>query len=1379
MNLYLFGQKREISLVMIQGFNEFKDIFDKKEIKFNREFCLKHVIHQIINNDEINPQIFQQIEESTIIVFDEHITSCFKYFIICFEGKLLIIDQSNQDQMNLLSEIKSSEIYFLSELQNTFIENFNAESYKNKKKEYLYFLEEIKELENCFQINQKYDKPIKNFWCIISPCIFGYLIKKNYPKRLNFDVDEYLQTMDNSIIQNFDESDFVCLRQIDNSSSIIDFSYNIKTQQFFAIKKFGDNAQDLFNREIENYNNIKYPLIPKFYGSIKNKNSFVFEYINGSSLSNIKNMNLNIYQKFIIIFEILFTIQYFHIKNFIYRDLKPNNIIIDSNKKMVLIDFDKMINDNRKYEIDKSCFSRDFGLIFSSPEIICSNLFPSFKSDIYSIGMLIYFILMEKEPDKNKNKNCDLRLKYPEMYEIFKECSKLKPKKRPSIIRLINDILQIFLFTQLKVEIKSIEDNIKILSFIENMIYYIQISEEKNDSNIQNDLGNLYYENQYLKSNLSKSMHYYQLSNKRLNSCAAHNIALFYYEGIYLTKDINKAIHYFTLGSNRGNISSRYFLGYIFYEGIYVKRNIDLAIHFLTSAAESYHIQSELILGNIFFEGIYITMDLNLSIRYYNLAAKQNNIEAQIILGKIYYDYDFISKNLEETIQYLIIGSNQGDVGSTRRLGELYYQDKYVSQDIKKTIFYHSKCASLNILSSQLFLGDLYFEGKYVSQDIDLSTHYFRMAKSKSITALNMLGNIYLNYKHNINKSILYYSLAAQTNNKKALFNLGKIYLDEKNSQYDIKKAVYYLHNASNKGSLKSQKLLGDIYYNQKYFENAIPYFTLASKKGDSDSMLKLGKIYISHDINKAIFYFTSASNKKNYEAQYILGMIFYENIYIKRSINKAIYYLSKAAKHKILEAQKVLGKIYYDDEFVPRNITKAIKYFTSASLQNDLSSQLILGDIFLEGKYVKRNMDKSISYYYKAACQDDESALVILGDIYYKSMDIKHDIKKAINYYKKAADKYNIHSLESLGDIYFKGEYIEKNIDVSLQYFYMAADLGSNYALTKIGYYYYEMGLIEKGIHYITEAANNRYESALLILGEIYIYKGKYDIKSFYKGVDYLLLASNQKSSTAQCILGEIYLKGIHVHKNAINALYFFEKSALNGCDLAKLFMADMYLLGKDVNQDIKKAFQLYIDVTICNYRHVKNNIGVIYNKGFNVVEKNVQSAQMFFRECIHSHTNPFAMYNLANILLDEVENKSENGNYYYPKEAIELLLKSSETFDKSKILFCLLLWDKYKLIDIEIIENELMKYGSYSNFFVKNLYYVFMNYQNYEISPKKNYELLKKMRNINYIFIDSVEVTTIEIENAETIYNENDNNLKNKNINDDFIDGFGRDIF
>lgn len=122
--------------------------------------------------------------------------------------------------------------------------------------------------------------------------------------------------------------------------------YHINSIKIFAIKKinsFGDDR--LQTREIENYKNIRHPLIPLFYGTIQTegKEYPVIEYINGSTLN--KKINLSLTQRMKIFIDLLFIIQYLHGINYIYRDLKMNNAIYSNNNQLVLIDFDRLIKE--------------------------------------------------------------------------------------------------------------------------------------------------------------------------------------------------------------------------------------------------------------------------------------------------------------------------------------------------------------------------------------------------------------------------------------------------------------------------------------------------------------------------------------------------------------------------------------------------------------------------------------------------------------------------------------------------------------------------------------------------------------------------------------------------------------------------------------------------------------------------------------------------------------------------------------------------------------------------------------------------------------------------------------------------------------------------
>lgn len=142
------------------------------------------------------------------------------------------------------------------------------------------------------------------------------------------------------------------------------------------------------NREINNYLYIEHAFIPKYYGKVsfkeKDKNYLVIEYINGQELKDcIEKKQLNPNEKINIIFQIMITIEYFHMNQFIYRDLKNNNILITEEKKdAVIIDFDHMISFDTFIENKENySYTNDFCSVFRHPEINEGTI--SYDCDIY------------------------------------------------------------------------------------------------------------------------------------------------------------------------------------------------------------------------------------------------------------------------------------------------------------------------------------------------------------------------------------------------------------------------------------------------------------------------------------------------------------------------------------------------------------------------------------------------------------------------------------------------------------------------------------------------------------------------------------------------------------------------------------------------------------------------------------------------------------------------------------------------------------------------------------------------------------------------------------------------------------------------------------
>ena len=161
----------------------------------------------------------------------------------------------------------------------------------------------------------------------------------------------------------------------------------------------------------------------------------VQDYVDGQTLKEYVNVNGRIQKEKIcrVTSDLCDIVGYLHNQNpaIIYRDIKPSNIMITTSGKVVLIDFgiSKIYKSDRSQDTDTVCAGSNG---YAAPEQYglgkCCK-----QTDIYGIGMLIYFMVKGKTPftglepllDESYDDDVDDNLR-----KIIQKCVKIDIKDR-------------------------------------------------------------------------------------------------------------------------------------------------------------------------------------------------------------------------------------------------------------------------------------------------------------------------------------------------------------------------------------------------------------------------------------------------------------------------------------------------------------------------------------------------------------------------------------------------------------------------------------------------------------------------------------------------------------------------------------------------------------------------------------------------------------------------------------------------------------------------------------------------------------------------------------------------------------------------------------
>lgn len=212
-----------------------------------------------------------------------------------------------------------------------------------------------------------------------------------------------------------------------------------------------------------------------------------------------------------------------------------------------------------------------------------------------------------------------------------------------------------------------------------------------------------------------------------------------------------------------------------------------------------------------------------------------------------------------------------------------------------------------------------------------------------------------------------------------------------------------------------------------------IERWLVLAKSGDADAQASLGWEYEDSDPKEALRWYRRAAEQGHADAQFALGLMYYEGRGVQENHAEAAIWLHQAVENGSTIALYNLAFQYQYGEGVPKDLTKAEElYVAYISRDGDIDSGFVesqLGKLYRDVDNPDRDVSKAHSYFLSASEYGSVESMVALGDIYREGCsDIPRDFNESISWYRKAADKGSREAQFKLAEMYERGLGVSEN---------------------------------------------------------------------------------------------------------------------------------------------------------------------------------------------------------------------------------------------------------------------------------------------------------------------------------------------------------------
>lgn len=771
-------------------------------------------------------------------------------------------------------------------------------------------------------------------------------------------------------------------------------------QNEVAYKEIPPNDQDknkkLVDREIDILSSMNFPSVISLYGIIKPEGDkketvVLFPFARNGDLEkliikenrNVKSRQWTFTQKCIVMYGIAMGMYKLHQKDIIHRDLKPQNILINQDFEPWITDFEL----SKFVDANQTMFQ---SMTVGTPAYMAPEAFNDEKdengnvqydgklADIYSFGVLVYFLMTGMQPWSNVKNQFTLMNKIikgdrPAIPEVISDsfkslieaCWHNDPLQRPSFKEIVEIISQPdfyknskhnfndFQFYKYQVKLGELDfikySNEEIIQFNEKSEGPVSIGRELIHSIKPSPATNVYHMAQQGKPD-----------SQYLYGCMLR-------DGKDMPKDINEAVVYFKRASDQGHLDAMVSYAACLKEGTGVKKDEAEALRLMNIAAEKDNVEAQVMLAGWYSKDrprkyglaydllkkaekqhsdapamigslmekrkLGATPNQEEIMLLYKTSCERASPEGMYHMATFYHrGNSVVAENKTEAARlYALAAKNQNaNQGAAVLLLSILYEEMgEYEKAFSNADFYRSQ----DMFEGYVRCSDLYRNGIGVEKNEAKADEYLkiacepRFAKGQMTTGL--LYSRGKGVKRDKAKAFYWTEIAAKNGSPQGQANLCGYYIDGYGCEADIEKAEEFGLKSAEQGNDHGMFSLAKVYKKKKDPANEFKYIEMAAKLGNEKALVELGKKYKEKQQNEeAIKCFKEAAESRIPFGLFLYGKELLSGKYTSQNKEEGIANIEDAAKMGCKDAYRKLISIYTNGEYdIPKDSEKASKF--------------------------------------------------------------------------------------------------------------------------------------------------------------------------------------------------------------------------------------------------------------------------------------------------------------------------------------------------------------------------------------------------------------------------------------------------------------------